>query len=112
MHSTQFTKVAQHADEQSDVVIAMVEDILASSQSKSTFAAAILHNEDNRSFAFTRVEIGPRGKVTFVGEQRTSSLSKALKYLSDWTLDRRPLVYMEDGSQVERGDEGLVPTAA
>lgn len=98
MHSTTFTQIAQAADEFATEVVAFTEDM--TEEGPLGKGAAVLYNADNGEFAFTKFAV--QDEVEFFGTQYVGrNMSKALKYLSDYTLDRRPLVYLEDGSQVE-----------
>jgi hypothetical protein len=123
MHSSKFTALAQAADESAEVVVSVVEDVAANADTDVVFGAVILQREDTVTveeetriiprFTFARFAIG-KDAVTFEGRQDVyGNVSKAFKFLSDYTLDRRPLVHMEDGSLVESQDgEKSTPAAA
>lgn len=110
MHSTTFTQIAQAADERSQVVMSVVEDVRAMQEmdNEITLGAVILSNPDTGEFAFAR--FGVAGKdVAFTGEQHVgSNVSKAYKFLSDYTLDRRPMRHIESGAEVEQALEAIL----
>lgn len=122
MHSTKFTSLAQAADERAQVVVSVVEDVAANAESSAILGAVILQGERivpdtdivRPVFTFARFVISSEGDVAFEGEQDTfGNLSKAFKFLSDYTLDRRPMVFLEDGSEIVSEDgEKSTPAAA
>jgi hypothetical protein len=113
MHSTQYTRFAQFADEASQVIVSVVEDVAANAVDDSRIVGAcILHTPaegegDTRQaarFTFARFAI-TEDEVILAGEQNVhGNLSKAFKYLADYTLDRRPYVHLESGIEVESTD--------
>jgi hypothetical protein len=122
MHSTTFTALARYADETSQVVVSVVEDVSANAGTTATLGAVILQTlaedtpaEARDRFEFARFVISSDGEVAFEGRQNVyGNLSKAFKFLSDYTLDRRPMVYLESGVQVESrdGEKSAPPVAA
>lgn len=118
MHSSKFTALARAADERGAVIVSMVEDVAANAESTAILGAVILHmppeGETGNRFSFARFVISSDDEVTFEGEQVVySNMSKAFKFLSDYTLDRRPFVHMEDGTEVESRDgEKSTPATA
>lgn len=122
MHSTKFTSLAQAADDRGTVVVSVVEDVAANADANTILGAVILQGERKVPdtdivrpvFTFARFSIGARGAVAFDGEQDVhGNLSKAFKFLSDYTLDRRPMVFLEDGTEVVSNDgEKSTPVTA
>lgn len=95
MHSTVFTEIARLADERSQVVTGMVE-------APNGATAVILFNKDAGSWTFARVTLTDDAALQFErAVECARNHSKALKYLSDFTLDAREYVHLEDGSQIE-----------
>ena len=108
MHSTTFTQVAQAADEFSAVVIAVVEDVRAmQDNADETHAAVILSHPDKGTYEFAILQVTRQG-IMFGRIQHVGfNVSKAYKYLADYTLDRRPLRHIESGAQVEQAREAV-----
>lgn len=102
MNTKAYTAVAAAANKQEkSILFAVVQDVNASDDT-TIHAGGILVDADAKDIRFVHIEVANNREVIFTRAQYCGrNISKAYKYLSDYTLDRRPLVHLESGALIE-----------